>query len=369
MKKENIYPIRILNVVPNMRAAGIESFIMNVYRNIDRNKIQFDFLVHNKHKEFFDDEIEKLGGKIYRLSLKDDKNIIKYIKDLNSFFKEHKEYEIVHGHMQSMMPLYLMIAKKNNVPIRIAHSHKGDYDRTLKGILLHVFSRFSKLYSTCNIACSRVAGNYLFGKEHFDIIYNGIDIEKFKFNEKIRKEKKEELNINKNSPVLLHVGRFEAEKNHIFLIDMFEKYYKKHPNSVLLLAGEGKLENRVKEKVREKKIENSVKFLGVRKDINEIMQSADFFLLPSLYEGLPVTGIEAQYSGLKCIFSSRVTDEVKILENSVFIDIDCVDKWVNELDNADFVNRKTPTEDKFNIKIIAKDMENRYIKEYKKLRK
>ena len=366
MKNEK-EPIRILNVVPNMRAAGIESFIMNVYRNIDRNKIQFDFLVHNSKKEFYDDEIEKMGGIIYRLSYKDDKNIIKYIKDLDTFFKKHKEYKIIHGHMQSMMPLYLCIAKKNNIPIRIAHSHKGDYDRTLKGLILHIFSRFSKIYSTCNIACSRVAGDYLFRKEHFDIIYNGIDIEKFKFNKKIRKEKKEKLDLNGNSPVLLHVGRFEAEKNHIFLIDMFEKYHKKQPNSVLLLAGEGKLENRIKEKVREKKIENSVKFLGVRNDINEIMQASDFFLLPSLYEGLPVTGIEAQYAGLKCIFSSKVTDEVKILEKTAFIDIDCVDKWVNELDNADFINRETPSEDKFNIKIIAKDMEKRYIEEYKKL--
>ncbi len=154
----NKKPIRILNVVPNMRAAGIETFIMNVYRNIDKNKIQFDFIVHSSKREFYDDEIEKLGGKIYRLSFKDDKNIFKYIRDLNKFFKQNPQYTIVHGHMQSMMPLYLFIAKKNGVKTRIAHSHNGNYEKTVKGFILHIFSRFSKLFSTNNFACSDVAG-------------------------------------------------------------------------------------------------------------------------------------------------------------------------------------------------------------------
>ena len=135
--KENL--VRVLNVVPNMKAAGVETFIMNVYRNIDRTKVQFDFLVHSEKKEFYDDEIEKLGGKIYRLTYKDDKNFFKYIKDLNDFFSEHKEYEIVHGHMQSMMPVYLKIAKKHNVKIRIGHSHNNSYEKSMKGILLHIY--------------------------------------------------------------------------------------------------------------------------------------------------------------------------------------------------------------------------------------
>ncbi len=354
-------PIRILNIVPNMRAAGIETFIMNVYRNIDREKFQFDFLVHNKNEEFFDNEIEKLGGKIYRLSFKDDKNIFKYIKDLNIFFKKHKEYKIVHGHMQSMMPLYLMIAKKNGVKIRIAHSHNGSYEKTIKGFILHLFSRFSKFYSTDNIACSRIAGEYLFGKRQFEVIYNGIEIEKFKFNNTIREKKRKELGISKNMLVLLNVGRFELQKNHNFLIDIFEKFNKIHTNSLLLLAGEGKLEKKIKEKVKEKNLNKKVKFLGVRNDINEIMQASDMFLLPSLYEGFPVVGVEAQYSGLKCMFSSKITNEIKILENSVFLDINNINKWVNELENYETLNREEEIDDKFNIKKIAKDIEKRYL--------
>ncbi len=360
MKKRK-EPIRILNIVPNMRAAGIETFIMNIYRNIDRENIQFDFLVHNKKKEFYDDEIEKLGGKIYRLSFKDDKNIFKYIKNLITFFKMHKEYKIVHGHMQSMMPLYLMVAKKSGVKIRIAHSHNGSYEKTIKGFILHLFSRLSKFYSTNNIACSKIAGEYLFGKKQFDIIYNGVEIEKFKFNNKIRENKKKELGIGKNLIILLHVGRFELQKNHDFLIEVFEKYNRINKNSMLLLAGEGKFEDKIREKVKEKKLDRNVKFLGVRNDINEIMQASDIFLLPSLYEGFPVVGVEAQCAGLKCLFSSNISNEIKILDDSVFIDIDNINKWVNELETCKISNRKEKIDDKFNIKKIAKDLEERYL--------
>lgn len=361
MDKEE--PIRILNIVPNMRAAGIESFIMNVYRNIDREKVQFDFIVHNKRREFFDDEIEKLGGKIYRLSFKDDKNIVKYIKDLNNFFKSHKEYKIVHGHMQSMMPLYLYIAKKNKVPIRIAHSHNGSYEKTVKGFILHIFSRFSKKFSTNNWACSEIAGKYLFSKKDFEVIYNGIDINRFKFDKEIRENKRKELGIEKNALVFLHVGRFEIQKNHKFLIDVFQDFNNKFDDkSILLLAGEGKLENEIKNIVKMKKLESRIKFLGVRNDIDEIMQAADAFLLPSLYEGLPVVGVEAQYAGLKTYFSSTITQEIKISNAAEFINIDDINKWTKCLEKSKCNERYFIDNDKFDIKKISKDMEVKYLK-------
>lgn len=359
MDKEE--PIRILNIVPNMRAAGIESFIMNVYRNIDREKVQFDFIVHNKRREFFDDEIEKLGGKIYRLSFKDDKNIVKYIKDLNNFFKNHKEYKIVHGHMQSMMPLYLYIAKKNKIPIRIAHSHNGSYEKTVKGFILHIFSRFSKKFSSHNIACSNLAGKYLFGKKSFIVIPNGIDVKKFEFNENIRKIVRNELNLS-NEYVIGHVGRFELQKNHRFLIETFNEKLKENSNYVLLLVGEGKYEKEIKKLVKELNIQNKVKFLGVRNDMNRLYQAMDCFILPSLYEGLPVVGVEAQASGLKCLFSDTITKELKITPNAVFISLKSKQKWLEEIDNDNnFENRK-----KF-AKIVAQDFEIKNIS--KKLEK
>lgn len=355
-------PIRILNIVPNMRAAGIETFIMNVYRNIDRSKVQFDFIVHNKDRNFYDDEIEKLGGKIYRLSFKDDKNILKYIKNLNDFFKIHKEYKIVHGHMQSMMPLYLYMAKKNGVPIRIAHSHNGSFEKTIKGFILHMFSRFSKFFSTNNWACSNVAGKYLFGKTKFMTIYNGIDTEKFKYSEKIRAQKRKELNI-LDENIILHVGRFEKQKNHRFLIDWFEQYIKQDNNAILLLVGEGTLLENLKAYVKKKKLNKKIKFLGIRNDIHELMQAADIFALPSLYEGLPVVGIEAQYSNLMCMFSNKITTELKFIENVEFLPIKHEDfrKWTKAAfkkynrNNVKFIDEK-----KFDIKYICNIITNEY---------
>lgn len=356
--------IRILNIVPNMRAAGIESFIMNVYRNIDRDKIQFDFLVHNEKREFFDDEIERLGGKIYRLTFKDNKNIFKYIRDLNNFFKEHKEYQIVHGHMQSMMPLYLFIAKLNKVPVRIAHSHNGNYEKTLKGFILHIFSRFSKWFSTHNWACSKIAGEYLFGKTKFDIYYNGVNLEKFKYDSNLRNEIRKKLNF-ENENVLLHIGRFELQKNHEFLINLFEQYYSINKNSILLLLGEGKLKDKIQDLVFEKGLKENVFFMGVRDDVNEIIQAADFFLLPSLYEGLPVVGVEAQYSNIKCLFSNTITDEVKISNQVEFLNLtNDYDSWVKAISEYNRNETKIEEFDKFDIKIIAKKISKEYERLY-----
>lgn len=361
-------PIRILNIVPNMRSAGIENFIMNVYRNVDRSKVQFDFIVHNQEKKIFDDEIEKLGGKIYRFTYKDDKNLIKYIKDLNVFFKQHKEYKIVHGHMQSMMPLYLYIAKKNKIPVRIAHSHNGDYEKTLKGFVLHIFSRFTKYQSSVNWACSEVAGKYLFGKKRFEVIPNAIDIERFEYNEIIRKEVRQELNL-ENKFVIGHIGRFELQKNHNFLIDVFNEVQKEKKDTVLILIGEGSMEQKIEEKVEKLKINDKVMFLGLRKDINRLYQAMDCFVLPSLYEGLPVVGIEAQYADLPCVFSSNITKEVKILDNASFEDIERLEEWKNKIlqmiINQD-VCRKKVQNTKFDIKKISNEMCEKYYEYWKK---
>lgn len=361
MKKEKKEPIRILNVVPNMRAAGIESFIMNVYRNIDRDKVQFDFLVHNQRREFFDDEIEKLGGRIYRLTLKDDKNFIKYIKDLNEFFKTHKEYKIVHGHMQSMMPLYLKIAKKQNVPVRIAHSHNSNYEKSIKGLLLHVFSRFSKYYSTFNCACSNNSGKYLFNNRDFKVIYNGVDIDKYSYNTEKRKKIRKVLGI-EDKFVIGNIGRFELQKNHDFLIDIFKKYHEKNEKAVLLLIGEGKLQSTIEKKVDDYKLNDCVKFLGVRKDADYLYNGMDCFVLPSLYEGLPVVGVEAQVSGLPTLFSDNITKEVGFGNKTFYLPINSIDKWVEKLEtiNESKQKRNSNGSDNFDIKSIAKQMKDIY---------
>ncbi len=353
--------IRILQIVPIMRTAGIENFIMNIYRNIDRNKIQFDFLVHSKFESDFDKEIESLGGKIYRLSFKDDKNILKYIKDLNDFFKMHKEYKIVHGEMQSMMPLYLYIAKRNNVKIRIAHSHNSDYEKTLKGLILHIFSRISYKYSNCLWACSNTAGKYLFRNKHYTVIHNAIDQSKFAFDKKIRNSIRKELNL-ENAFIIGHIGRFEKQKNHVFLIDVFKEILIKKPTAVLLCFGCGKLENEIREYAKKNHVINNVHFMGVVNNTCDYYQAMDAFVLPSLYEGLPLVGVEAQICGLPCFFSDTITDELKLTKNSYFLPLNNhPDKWAESIIQNSNIERETNSILEYDLVNEAKRITNLYI--------
>lgn len=362
-------PIRVLNIVPNMRSAGIETFIMNVYRNIDRTKIQFDFLVHNKEEEFYDDEIKKLGGKIYRFTLKDDKNIFKYIKDLKRFFKEHKEYKIIHGHMQSMMPLYLFFAEKNDVPIRIAHSHNNSYEKSLKGFVLHIFSRFSKYFSTVNFACSKEAGKYLFGKREFEVINNGIDLKRFKFNEEKRNEIRKKLGIQENEILIGNIGRMEKQKNQKFLIDVFNDTYMQKNNVKMLIIGTGSLEEDLKQYVKTLKIDNNVIFLKNIKNVNDYMQAMDMFLLPSLYEGLGIVLIEAQMSGVYCLTTKNtVAIETKITPNIKYLILDRK-LWTDEVVNYKRNDREVTINsliEQFDISNEASILQKKYYNYYYK---
>lgn len=359
MKKNK--PIRILQIVPIMRSAGIENFIMNIYRKLDREKIQFDFLVHSKFESDFDTEITKLGGKIYRLSFKDDKNIFKYIKDLNNFFKLHNEYKIVHGEMQSMMPLYLFFAKKYNVPVRIAHSHNSNYEKTLKGFVLHIFSRFSSMFATDLWACSINAGKYLFGKKDFCVIHNAIDSTKYSYNAETRKKIRSEENLCKKF-VVGHIGRFELQKNHEFLIDIFKEINKINPDSVLLCFGTGKLEEKIKDKVKQYHLDKKVIFKGVVSNTYEYYQAMDCFILPSLYEGLPLVGVEAQISGLPCFFSNTITNELKLSNNSYFLNLklDSCD-WAKFVCKNSQINRKSNFFKEYDLDNESKRLERKYI--------
>lgn len=363
-------PIRILQIVPNMQQGGIENFLMNIYRNIDRRKVQFDFLVHYEKKYYFDDEIEKLGGRIYRLSVREDNNLMKYIKDLNQFFKEHKEYKIVHGHMASLGYFYLHVAKKNGVPIRIAHSHGASYLKNLKGYTKLFLFKFFKIPANIYWACSTEAGKFIFGeKNKFELIPNAIDMKKFKYNTSIRNEVRNDLKLN-NKLVIGNVGRFNLQKNHSFLLDIFAELHKINPNTVLLLIGNGELEKNIKEKINKLNLNNDVKLLGIRDDVNRIYQAMDLFLMPSLFEGLPLTGVEAQTSGLRCIFSDTITKEVKISDNAEFFSLKkSSSEWANEIINYSKYSRENYVikNKDFDINTLAKKIEKKYENYYKKI--
>lgn len=309
-------PIRVLIVNGKMICGGVEAFIMNLYRHIDRTKVQFDFLVHYKERYFYDDEIEKLGGKIYRLSFRNDKNFFKYKHDLKQFFKEHKEYSIVWGHMDGLAAIYLKVAKKYGVKTTIAHAHITSAEKSLKGYLKRLLRKKISKYADLRFACSTEAGKYLYGKNEFKIIPNAIEISRFRFNETIRDEIRAQYGW-ENKIVLGHVGRFNDQKNHKFLIDIFKKLTEINDQYRLCLCGDGENRCSIEQQISDLHLNNKVLLMGNVSNIHELYQAFDLFLMPSLYEGLPVSGIEAQASGLNCVFSDTITREVALFSNKV----------------------------------------------------
>lgn len=306
-------PIRILHVVVNMNRGGAETLIMNLYRNIDRSKVQFDFLTCKEGT--LDNEILAMGGKVHRIPYVSEVGYFKYIKALDHFFSLYKEYTIVHSHMDKMSGFVLRSAEKAGISKRIAHSHSTISEGSF-------VARVFKWYAGLNIeknathcfACSKEAAKWLFLKNmnKVDILNNGIEFEKFKYDSEIRKSVRSELGVSPEHYIIGHVGRFSHPKNHTFLIDVFADVLKIRPDSTLILVGDGPLRHEIEEKARKLNLWDKTKLLGVRDDINRILQSFDILLFPSLYEGLPVTLVEAQGSGLSCVISDTITRDVDL---------------------------------------------------------
>lgn len=356
--------IRILQCVNIMDRAGLETMLMNYYRNIDREKIQFDFLTHRPCKGVYDDEILSLGGKVYYAPRLYPQNYPKYFKWMAHFFKEHPEYKIVHSHIDAMSYLPLKAAKKAGVPVRIAHSHNTSMDKDFKYILKQYFRLRIKSVATDYCTCGQEAGKFLFGDVNYTFIPNAIDIRKFLYDENMRNNKRRELRIT-NEFVIGHVGRFSYQKNHKQLIEIFREFIKKNPNSVLLLIGVGEKEEEIKKQVNESGLEDKVRFLGNRKDVNELYQVMDVFVMPSFFEGVPVVGIEAQFSDLPCIFSDKVPREVKFNSQTRFVPLDTsIQKWVNAIQETRGGSRNSCKEELknsiYDIKQARSVMENYY---------
>lgn len=375
--------IRILHIVPNLKAAGVESFIMSVYRGINREKVQFDFIVHNEEKMFFDDEVEKMGGKIYRFSLKDDKNFFKYVKKLNLFFKKHKkDYNIIHCHLQGIAFFPLFVAKLNGISIRIWHSHNNFHEKSVKGYIQGFISKLARRYSTDYFACSEDSAVYLFGKKIAKkavIIPNAIDLEKNSYKSNLIRQARKDFSLNENDFVLGHVGRFEKQKNHTFLLRILEELVKLEGKTnkrfKLLLIGTGSLEDEVKRQVNKMGLEDRVIMLGVRDDVNYCMHAMDIFVLPSLYEGLGIVLIEAQCSGLYCVASKKVIpQETNVTNNFSFIELNNNPiEWANEINqisNKGYLKMNHFDEISnagFNIQFLCKKMQNYYLNKQKEL--
>ena len=296
---------RILQVVTYMGRGGIESMLMNHYRHIDRRIIQFDFLVHRDFRADFDDEIEALGGHIYRIPPMNPASG-SYRKALADFFRNHP-YRVVHCHLNYMSGVVLAAAKKAGVPVRIAHSHTASMNPGWKQAVRQIAKYLIPFTATTMLACSQNAGRAVYGNHHFSLMANAIDAQKYRYCEARREQIRKNLALG-DAFTVMHVGRFSYPKNHMFLLDAFAQLLKIKPDAKLILVGDGELRAEVEEKAAQLP-QGSVLLLGTRGDIADLLQAADVFIFPSRFEGMPVTMIEAQAAGVPCIKSDTVTDE------------------------------------------------------------
>ena len=335
-------PIRVLQIVGRMDRGGIENFVMNIYRDIDREKVQFDFLCHYGREAAFNDEIRDMGGRIYEMpAIRDETHVyywklFEYIRALNKFFKDHKEYKIIHGQMTNTASIYMPIAKKHGVTTRIAHSHNSHGKVGMLGVVTDILKKPVFKYATDLFACSEAAARYFYPESYIKagkvkIVPNAVDAGKFRFNPDKRMQMRTEFEV-ADKLVIGCVGRFRTEKNQAFLLGVLKEALKTEPNAVLLFAGDGPLEDDVKQKAAEMGISDKCVFLGMRSDIPDVMQAMDVLAMPSLFEGLPVTGIEAQAGGLRVVASTGVPDEMDAIHLIDFLPLDDGEKkWAEML--------------------------------------
>ncbi len=358
--------LRIAHIIGKWLGGGVESVVMNYYRNIDKTKYQFDFLCDSDSKNIPYQEIENLGGKV--ILIPPYQKIFKYQKVLKKILKENN-YQIVHSHINTLSIFPLYAAKKSQVPIRIAHSHSTSSKKEIKrNLIKNILKPFSKLYATDYFCCSKLAGIYQFSKKTYEngqvyLLNNAIDINKYSYNKKIRQSKRKELGIKPTNIVIGHIGRFITQKNHIFLVDTFYEILKTNPNYLLVMIGQGPLQKNIQKKIEKLNISQNVLLLGQRNDVHELLQAIDIFLLPSLYEGLPLSLIEAQTASLPCLISNNITKEAKILNTTHYLKLD-KDVWASHIlkytNYKRIPNLHNSSIKKYNIIYQVKQLETKY---------
>lgn len=362
-------PLRVAQVVGKMHGGGVEAVVMNYYRHIDHSKVQFDFLVDSDSTLVPAKEIECFGGRV--IEIPPYQQLPRYLNELEALFHS-EQWSIVHSHINALSVFPLRAAKRAGVPVRIAHSHstsgKGELAKNLVKALLKTQAN---RYPTHRFACSRYAGEWLFGRnKSFEIVYNAIDLSRFAFDLEVRKKVRAELGLSENQFVVGHVGRFMTQKNHAFLIDVFAGVVERRRDATLLLVGTGDLRPCIEQRVSELGITDNVMFLGQRSEANQLYQAFDVFVLPSLYEGLCLVGIEAQRAGLPCLLSDQITREVNVTNSVQFLSLADKTAWVSELcaleQNKDR-HRAPDCFSNYNIEEAAKRLVERYCRLEKKV--
>lgn len=371
--------IKVLYVNGNiMKRGGIESFMMNYYRRIDSRKVKIDFLVHGYEKGEFDDEIVSKGSKILHVPTKS-KHPLKYQKELYNIFSSG-EYDIVHSHCDAISGWILKIAAQAGVSIRIAHSHNTATltHNVLKLWVNEYYKKQIPQYATHMFACSQAAGEWMFGlNSDFRIIPNAIELNKFAYDPSSRKQIREKYAC-KDNYIIGHIGRFDYQKNHKFIIKLWKEIIRIHKNYKLMFVGDGELRNEIEGMIKDAGLSETIIFAGLQENTAPYYSAFDAFILPSHFEGLPVVAIEAQASGLPCFLSKNITKEVCLTNLVERLDVNQIETWINAIkENGNsqsrcensMLARKSISDKKYNIESAATMLENIYCEQFNDLNK
>ena len=361
-------PLRVLQIMGIVESGGVEAVIMNYYRHIDRSKVQFDFVMHKGGNTNYIDAVNSMGARVYEITPYT-KNLFTFTYDIYKIIKKG-HYDIVHSNMNSLSVFPLFAAWLAGARVRILHNHTTDTKAEgFRTVIKRTLRPFAKMFANQYWACSKLAAEWMYGKQAVDsgkvtIINNAIDLNKFAFSQKKRDALRNELGL-EGKFVVGHVGRFMKQKNHEFLIDTFAEVAKQKENAVLMLIGEGPLMVAIRKKVNELHLEKKVVFLGVRNDVADLYNVMDVFALPSFYEGLPVVGVEVQANGLPFLCSDQVTREILISDSIELLALnDGAEKWAEEILSAKRVafaeTLKSMQESGFDISNEARKLENKY---------
>lgn len=323
-------PIRVLHMIGSFEVGGSQAMVINLYRAMDRSKIQFDFIVDHPDRMALAPVVTELGAKIYTMPTFVGKNILQVKKAWHAFFQQHPDYKILHSHVRSYASVYLPIAKKYGLKT-IIHSHSTANGSGIKALIKATLQYPLRYQADYFFSCSKEAGRWLFGEKIIEsgrcyILKNAIDARSYRYDESVRQRYRQMLDL-VGKRVYVHVGRFHPAKNHAFLLCVFKRILKVDENSVLLLIGEGDLQADIEQRIDQLEIKDAVRMLGTRQDIPSILQAADVFLFPSLWEGLGIVAVEAQAADLTCICSNSVPQLVKVTEKCSFYPLNEED-WV-----------------------------------------
>ena len=358
-------PVRVLEMIASLNYGGSQAMIVNLCKAMDEDNVHCDFIVDHPELMGMKDIVESLGSKIYIMPTFKGTNVKEVKEAWDTFFTEHPEYQILHSHSRSYASIYLPIAKKHGLKT-IIHSHNTSNGKGFAAFVKNILQYPLRHRADYFIGCSKEAGEWLFGKKvvnnnKFYVLNNAIDTDRFVFDEDRRLQYREMFKIN-DEKVFIQIGRMSEQKNYLFTLDVFGDYVKKHPEDKLFLVGNGELREKIDEKINELHLNNNATILEYRNDVDGLLQMADYFLMPSLFEGLSVAAVEAQASGIRCLLSDKCDQNVNITGLCEFLPLE-KEAWIAKMEE-DLTLRPYTKEDiikaGFDVNTTAKWLEDFY---------